>query len=89
MPKWLKFCVALICLICVLAICIAPEVDLPDTVLRARQVILLLLLAVVALASLSSRQAPASSLNIGSVSFETAPCLWLLLEPERKCVFRC
>jgi len=90
MPKWLKVCVALICLICVVAICIAPDVDLPDTVLRATQVVLLLLLAIVALASRSSGQllTAVAEPNRGLASFEIAQVEWFLPEPERNFVFR-
>jgi hypothetical protein len=91
MPKWLKFCVALICLICVVAICIAPDVDLPDTVLRANQLGLLLLLAAVAFASLCTGQllTLTSRPNIGLPPSETAHFGWFLPEPGRNCVFLC
>jgi hypothetical protein len=90
MPKWLKFCVALICLICIVAICIAPDVDLPDTVLRATQAILLLLLAIVALACGCSGQLlmAIAEPNRGLASFEIAQVEWFLPEPERNFVFR-
>ena len=43
MARAIKFGVVIVCLLCILAICIAPLVDLPATNLRAYQVVLLLL----------------------------------------------
>jgi hypothetical protein len=45
---WVKVLVALLCIVCVLAICIAPDADLPDTVTRATQVAWMLLITIVA-----------------------------------------
>jgi len=91
MPKCLKLCVALICLICVVTICIAPDLDLPDTVLRVRQFTLLLLLAGIALASLCTGQwldLP-SKPNVASAPSAQVHCEWFHSEPERSCVFLC
>lgn len=91
MPKWLTICVTMICLICVVTICVAPELDLPDTVLRATQFGLLLLLATVALASLRTGQLlalPPKS-NIGGTRSEATHIERFLPEPERSCIFLC
>jgi hypothetical protein len=40
-----KIVVAMLCIVCVLALCIAPYVDLPFTVLKALQDVLLLTFA--------------------------------------------
>jgi hypothetical protein len=45
---WVKVLVAVLCIVCVLAICIAPDADLPDTVTRAAQVAWMLLITIVA-----------------------------------------
>lgn len=91
MSKRLTFCVTMICLICVVTICIAPELDLPDTVLRATQFGLLLLLATVALAALRTGQLlalpPKSA--ISATRSEAAHFEWFPPEPERSCIFLC
>ena len=91
MPKWLIFCVAVLCLVWVVAICIAPDVDLPDTVLRATQLTLLLLLATLAMASLWTGKsfAWASRPNIGLSLSETAHVWTYLPKLARNCVFLC
>ena len=39
--------VALLCLICILALCIAPAVDIPQTILKSFQMIAMLMLILV------------------------------------------
>ncbi|WP_158749700.1 hypothetical protein [Acidobacterium sp. S8] len=48
MARILTIAVALLCVICVLALCIAPSVDIPQTVLKSLQVIALLIFSLVA-----------------------------------------
>lgn len=48
MVRFAKIVVALLCITCVLALCVAPYVDIPLTVLKSLQVILLLALSLVA-----------------------------------------
>lgn len=43
MARWVKIVIAVLCIVCVLAICIAPNLDLPVTVIKSLQTILLLL----------------------------------------------
>ena len=57
MPPWLKVLVAIICLILVVAICIAPQLDLPETINRAFQFALLLLVGLSAAAWIIIAQA--------------------------------
>jgi hypothetical protein len=45
MARSAKIIVALLCIACVLALCIAPYVDIPVTALRSLQTILLLMFA--------------------------------------------
>ena len=47
-----KIVVAMLCIVCVLALCIAPYVDIPFTVLKALQDVLLLILALLVCALL-------------------------------------
>ena len=91
MPNWLKFCVALFCLLVVAAICIAPELDLPDTVLRARQLAFLLLLAFATLTSAGTGRRINAFLGskIASGCLQAPQVLWFLPDPERDRVRRC
>jgi hypothetical protein len=59
MARYAKIIVALLCLVCVLALCVAPYVDIPVTALKSLQVALLMILSLVA----------AALLFIGSVFF--------------------
>lgn len=47
MARSVKIAVALFCLLCVLALCIAPSVDIPATILKSLQVAFLLMVALV------------------------------------------
>jgi hypothetical protein len=51
MAKIVYYMAAVLCLICVIAICIAPDMDLPDTHLRSSLMALMLMLCLVAGAS--------------------------------------
>jgi hypothetical protein len=42
-PKWLQVGIALVCVFFILYVCIAPNIDLPDTTLRGLQMAMLLL----------------------------------------------
>lgn len=46
MVRVAKIVVAMLCIVCVLALCVAPYVDIPFTVLKALQDIFLLMFAV-------------------------------------------
>jgi hypothetical protein len=50
MAKAIKFAVVAVCLLCILAVCIAPFVDLPATNLRAYQAAAILLWGLIATA---------------------------------------
>ncbi|WP_188553553.1 hypothetical protein [Edaphobacter dinghuensis] len=50
MAKVIKFAVVAVCLLCILAVCIAPLVDLPATSLRAYQAAAILLWGLIATA---------------------------------------
>jgi len=47
MVRSAKVFVALLCIVCVLALCIAPYIDIPVTALRSLQIALLLMLSLV------------------------------------------
>jgi nitrate reductase NapE component len=50
MAKIIKFAVVAVCLLCILAVCIAPLVDLPATSLRSYQAAAILLWGMIAVA---------------------------------------
>ncbi|HVW77893.1 MAG TPA: hypothetical protein VHB45_09780 [Alloacidobacterium sp.] len=52
MARIFTIAVALICIVCVLALCIAPSVDIPQTVLKSLQIIALLMFTLIASAYL-------------------------------------
>jgi hypothetical protein len=91
MRKWLKFGVALLCLVCFVVICIAPDLDLPDTTLRAKKLTVLLLLAIVALASVITGRSLAlrSRSNTGFAPSQSSHFEWFLPKSERNFVFLC
>lgn len=47
MVRSIKILVALFCIVCILALCIAPYVDIPVTVLDALQVVIMLMFAAI------------------------------------------
>jgi hypothetical protein len=51
MAKIVYYMAAVLCLICVIAICVAPDVDLPDTHLRSYLMGMMLMLCLIAGAS--------------------------------------
>jgi hypothetical protein len=68
MAKAIKFAVVAICLICILAVCIAPLVDLPATNLRSYQTAAALLWGLIAIAFALSFSALKSLANIRIIS---------------------
>lgn len=54
MTRAAKIIVALLCMVCVLILCIAPFVDIPVTVLKSLQVVILLMLSLTGCALLLS-----------------------------------
>ncbi len=44
MGRTINIAAALFCLVCVIALCIAPSVDIPDTTLKSLQIILFMML---------------------------------------------
>ena len=91
MARSVKIVVALLCIACILAFCIAPYAEIPATALRSLQAMLLFILALAAAATLR----PAGRLHrVAAVPFalRTAhadpPCP--LLPPfQTGCVLQC
>ena len=91
MARFAKITVALLCIVCVLALCIAPYVDIPVTVLKSLQIALLLIFLLLAIPLLlvnfflSRIVLLRHALEDGRAVF-TWPCS---LSLERNCVQRC
>lgn len=91
MPRSIKVVVALICLVCILAFCIAPCADIPATALRSMQAILLLLLSIAATALMRSDRLCCAAAT-RDASHPDAPSLHLCSLPLFRhacCVLRC
>ncbi len=58
MAQVVKIITALLCLVCVIALCVAPWVDPPETTLQSLQIILFLMFAFVACALLAAGMLP-------------------------------
>lgn len=91
MPKSPKFYVTLVCLVCVVVICVAPDLDLPDTVLLSNQLASLLLLAIAGLAAIGRRSLVdlARLPNIALSPSQAFDFERFLPKPSRECVFLC
>jgi len=66
MARFIRAAAAVLCALCVLAICIAPLVDLPDTNLRSYHLAMLLLFSLMAGATLACAEAfkPATTIRV-------------------------
>jgi hypothetical protein len=84
--------VALLCIVCVLALCIAPYVDIPVTALKSLQIALLMMLALAGSAALMAQglffrlAMPASEALPGDFA---APLRPRMLPIECNCVQQC
>lgn len=54
MARYIKIFVAVCCIVCILALCIAPYADIPVTVLDALQFVIMLMFAMVGCVLLSA-----------------------------------
>ena len=89
MARAINILAALLCLICVIAICIAPSVDLPETTVKSLEFVILLMLALIAgtllHSSIALRTVPGILIPVGC---STAPPSSLLRPIETNCVLR-
>ena len=92
MVRSAKIIVALLCITCVLALCIAPYVDIPVTVLKSLQIVLLLMFSLAAgalfLISTFLFQLALFRYAIRQVSLPTL-IITFLLPIETNCVQQC
>jgi len=90
MARAIKVVLALLCITCVLALCIAPWVDPPDTTLKSLQIILFLLSSFAAcgfwLVGVLSPQSQAQNSPLWQFA---SPFPDLLLPHEANCVQQC
>lgn len=90
MTQAVKITIALVCIVCLLALCIAPWVDPPETTLKSLQIILLLMASFIAgLFVLAGIPALAWRLLLGMVGFQILRIPDLRLPREKTCVQQC
>jgi len=91
MAKAIKFAIVAVCLLCILAICIAPYVDLPATNLRNYQLALVMMWSLMASAFCLILSASRLFLRVCAMLF-TLPrqkILPLALPIQTSCVLQC
>jgi hypothetical protein len=90
MVRSIKIFVAVFCIVCILALCIAPYADIPASVLEALQVVVMLMFALITAVLLV-----AGLFNLVMVRsaeplyIRKAPKRWLLLPIDSSCVQQC
>ncbi|HVJ07417.1 MAG TPA: hypothetical protein VM554_03475 [Acidisarcina sp.] len=91
MLRWLQIVTTLVLLVCVLAICIAPLVDLPYANLRSYQMVVLMMVWLIATASLATSSALEPLLARWPVFLNNPSPGWpfLALPIERSCMLQC
>lgn len=90
MTRAVKIATVLVCIVCLLALCVAPWVDPPETILKSLQVILLLMSALVAGLFLLTDILPLQlQVFTGIVRSNPLPIPGLLLPSEINCVQQC
>jgi len=92
MEKAIKYAVVVVCLLCILAICIAPFVDLPATSLRTYQTVVVLLWGLIAAAFSLALSAfkPLAALWVPSSGFHPRDPEWSISSPLKfSSVLRC
>lgn len=90
MVRFLKIFVAVLCIVCILVLCIAPFADIPVTVLKALQIVAMLMFGLMGSVLLSAgifRSAPAQKRV--SRAEHKSPTRCPLLPLESNCVQRC
>lgn len=81
---------ALVCIVCLLALCIAPWVDPPETTLKSLQIILLLMTSFIAgLFVLAEILTMVWRLHFRTAGFQILPIPDLRLPREKTCVQQC
>lgn len=90
MARAINIAAALVCLICVIALCIAPSVDIPDTTLKSLQIILLIMLTLIEAILLRAGTVDLALLFLGfSTGRRTALVRSPFLPIQTNCVQQC
>ncbi len=93
MPTWLAVTVVGACLFCVLAICIAPDLDLPDTIHRGLESALMILLGLAGFGwMITARFEPHGMMRPGrslAEALRAERTRERITEPGSSCVQRC
>jgi hypothetical protein len=90
MARFTKILVALLCIVCVLALCIAPYVDIPVTVLKSLQIALMMLLLLAGAGSLVSGWLFLLTFFRRGKTIGRAPIIPVLILPiQTNCVQQC
>lgn len=90
MLRYIKIFVAVFCIVCILALCIAPYADIPATVLEALQVVVMLMFAVITSHLLATGLFPqALSESAEPLYIRRSPTRSLLLPLDSSCVQQC
>lgn len=90
MVRFLRIFVAVLCIVCILALCIAPFADIPVTVLKALQVVIMLMFGLMgSILLLAGIFHQTRSHDVTLRADCKSPTRWLLLPLETNCVQRC
>lgn len=89
MARFLKIFVAVLCIVCILALCIAPFVDIPVTVLKVLQVVVMLMFGMSSVLLLCGVFDPTAAWTSAARAVDPSPTLWSILPLETNCVHRC
>ena len=90
MVRSIKIFVAVFCIVCILALCIAPYADIPASVLEALQVVIMLMFALLTGALLVAGLFYLIVVRVAEpVYLRKAPTRSLLLAIDSSCVQQC
>lgn len=90
MVRFLRIFVAVLCIVCILALCIAPFADIPLTVMKALQVVVMLVFGLMGgILLLTGIFHRVQAHEVASRADRKSPMRCLLLPLETNCVQRC
>lgn len=88
MVRYIKIFVAVFCIVCILALCIAPYAEIPLTVLKALQVVIMLMFALLGAALLLTGAFQLVLQQVVLRAERRAPTRSLLLPIDTTCLQR-
>lgn len=89
MARFLKIFVAVLCIVSILALCIAPFVDIPVTVLKVLQVVVMLMFGMSSVLLLCGMLDQMAAWTTPARAIDTSPSPGPILSLETNCVRRC